>query len=194
MDLAALNDALGDPAVVSSVNLMIDPAARDAFYAEVKELPAVASLILWDVALLNFRDTVGQNILISTVLYTAFAGLIAFGVVYNSARIALSERGRELASLRVLGFTAGEAAWILLGELALLTLASIPLGWLLGYGLAWLIVSGIEGELFRIPLIIGRQTYGQAALVVIAAALVSGLIIRRRIRGLDLIAVLKTRE
>lgn len=194
MDLVALNRVLHDPPVVSAVDVLVDPTARDAFYGEVKGLPAVASLILWNVALENFRGTVVQNLLIMTVLYTAFAGLIAVGVVYNSARIALSERGRELASLRVLGFTSGEVSWILLGELGLLTLASIPLGWLLGHGLAWLIVTGTESELFRIPLVIGPRTYAYASLIVLLASLISGLIVRRRIARLDLIAVLKTRE
>ena len=194
IDLAVLNRALRDPPVVSSVNLLVDPARRPAFYGEVKGLPAVASLILWDVSLQNFRDTVAKNLLIMTVMYTLFAGLIAIGVVYNSARIALSERARELASLRVLGFTGGEVSWILLGELALLTLASIPLGWLLGNGLAWLFVTGIESELFRVPMIIGRRTYAYASLIVILAAVLSGLIVWRRIARLDLIAVLKTRE
>jgi putative ABC transport system permease protein len=194
MDFDALNRALGDPPVISSVNLLTDSAKQPAFFEEVKGLPAVASLILWDVSRRNFRETVGKNILIMTAFYTAFAGLIALGVVYNSARIALSERGRELASLRVLGFTKGEVAWILLGELAILTLASIPLGWLLGYGLAWLITTGLESELFRVPLIIERRTYAYVALVVIVAALISGLVVARRIARLDLIAVLKTRE
>ncbi len=114
--------------------------------------------------------------------------------MYNSARIALSERSRELASLRVLGFTKAEVAWILLGELGLLTLASIPLGWLLGYGLAWLITLGLESELFRVTLVVEVQTYAYPALTVIVAAIASGLVVTRRIAKLDLIAVLKTRE
>jgi putative ABC transport system permease protein len=194
MDFAALNRALGDPPVVSSVNVLLDPANQHAFFEEVKRLPAIASLILWDASRQNFRATVGENILVMTAFYTAFAGLIAFGVVYNSARIALSERGRELASLRVLGFTRAEVAWILLLELAILIFGSIPLGWLLGYGLAWLITTGLESELFRVPLVIERRTYAYAALIVIIAALISGLGAGRRIARLDLIAVLKTRE
>jgi putative ABC transport system permease protein len=194
VDLAVLNQALHDPPLVSTVNLQVDSLRQPAFFEEVKGLPAVATLIIWDVSRQNFRETVGESMLIMTAFYTGFASLIAFGVVYNSVRIALSERGRELASLRVLGFTKGEVAWILLGELALLTLASIPLGWLLGYGLAWLITAGLESELFRVPLVVERQTYGYAALIVILAAIASGLLVARRIAKLDLIAVLKTRE
>ena len=194
MHFEALNRAMRDPPVVSSVHLLLDLAAPAAFYEAVKELPTVASLILWDISRRNLRDTVGRNILVMTSFYTVFASLIALGVVYNSARIALSERGRELATLRVLGLTRAEVSWVLLGELAVLTLAAIPLGWLLGYGLAWLVTTGLESKLFRVPLIIERRTYAFASLIVIAAALVSGLIIRRRIGRLDLVAVLKTRE
>ena len=123
-----------------------------------------------------------------------FAGIIAFGVVYNGARIALSERGRELASLRVLGFTQREIAQMLLGEQALLTLLAIPLGCLLGYGLSWLITWAIDTELMRLPLIISGKTLVRASLIIIGASLLSGLLMRRRLRCLDLIEVLKTRE
>ncbi|MBU2479444.1 MAG: ABC transporter permease, partial [Gammaproteobacteria bacterium] len=117
-----------------------------------------------------------------------------FGVVYNSARITLSERSRELASLRVLGFTRGEIAYILLGELALLTLAAIPLGFVVGRALSAHFVATIHQELFRVPLILEPDTYTLSAIVILISALVSGLIVRRRLDQLDLIAVLKTKE
>jgi putative ABC transport system permease protein len=124
-----------------------------------------------------------------------FAGFIAIGVVYNAARISLSERARELASLRVLGFSRGEVAYILLGELALLTVVALPIGCLFGFGLAQLIGKlGMETELFRVPVIIAPSTYGLAMLVVLVAAAVSGLIVGRRVATLDLISVLKTRD
>ena len=122
------------------------------------------------------------------------AGIIAFGVVYNSARIALSERRRELASLRVLGFTRAEISYILLGELGVLTLAAIPLGFLIGRGLCAYIANSLETDLFRIPLILEANTYAFAALVVLMSTLISGLIVRSRLDRLDLIAVLKTKE
>jgi putative ABC transport system permease protein len=129
-----------------------------------------------------------------TFTYVALAVIVTFGVVYNSARIQLSERGRELASLRILGFTRGEASWILLGEIAILVVLAIPLGWALGYGLAALVAHNLDTELYRVPFIIERATYAKAAAAVIAAAAVSALLVRRRIDNLDLIAVLKTRE
>jgi putative ABC transport system permease protein len=123
-----------------------------------------------------------------------FASIIAIGVVYNSARISLSERSRDLATLRVMGFTRGEISRILLGELAVLTLVAIPVGLLLGFAFAWSASVALDTEMYRIPLVVDRATYAFAATVVIIAALLSGLLVRRRLDRLDLIAVLKTRE
>ena len=129
-----------------------------------------------------------------TTWLVIFACIITFSVVYNSARIALSERGRELASLRIMGFTKAEVAFILLGEQAILILLAIPIGYLIGYSLAALISSAYNTELYRLPLIINNSTYAFTFVVVMIAAFGSGLIIRRQINHLDLIAVLKTRE
>ena len=123
-----------------------------------------------------------------------FAGVIAFGVVYNAARVSLSERSHELASLRVLGFTRAEISLILMGELALLTLAALPVGWLFGYGLSAAIVQTVQSEVYRFPLYVSRQAVAWACLGIIGAAVVSGLIVRRQLDRLDLVAVLKVRE
>jgi putative ABC transport system permease protein len=135
-------------------------------------------------------------LLITTMasIYTALAAIIAFGVVYNSARISLSERARELASLRVLGFTRAEVLRILLLELALLTLIAQPPGWVMGYGLAWIMKTNLAGELMRVRLVVENATYVIASAIVIGAAVLSALIVRRRVDQLDLVAVLKTRD
>jgi putative ABC transport system permease protein len=125
---------------------------------------------------------------------TLLAGAIGFGVVYNSARIALSERGHELASLRVLGFTRGEIAYILLGELALLTLVAIPVGFLVGAGLVGILVLAYDSELYRLPMMLTPLNYTTGAALVIVSALLSGLLLWVRLGRLDLVAVLKTRE
>ena len=127
-------------------------------------------------------------------VYASLAAIIAFGVVYNFARISLSEQGREMASLRVLGFTRGEVSALLLGELAVVVIVAQPLGWLIGYAFAWAMTQGFTTELYRVPLIINRDVYAYASLIVLAAAMVSGLAVRRRIDRLDMIEVLKTRE
>jgi putative ABC transport system permease protein len=131
---------------------------------------------------------------LSIVLNVVFAGIIAVGVVYNAARVSLSERSRELASLRVLGFTRAEISFILLGELAAVTVAALPVGWALGYGMAVAIVQSLDSEVYRFPLVVSRQAIAWAFLTVIGAALFSGLSVRRKLDHLDLVAVLKIRE
>ncbi len=194
MDMAALNRFMGDQPMVSLAYLQIDPLRETALYRKLKDSPAVAGVTVEKAAVESFRETLAESMLLMTTFNILFAGMIAFGVVYNSARISLSERGRELASLRVLGFTRAEVSWILLGEFALLTVAALIPGFVIGYGLSWAMAEGFETELFRIPLVIERGTYGFSALVVLSAALLTGLMVRRRIDHLDLVAVLKTRE
>ena len=142
----------------------------------------------------NFRDTMAQNMNLQIFINVIFAGIIAFGVVYNSARVSLSERERELASLRVLGFTRAEISLILLGELTLVTMAALPIGTVLGYALGWLIMAGFNNEVYRLSFGVAPATVAWSFLVVIAAAFLSGLVVRRRLDRLDLVAVLKTRE
>jgi putative ABC transport system permease protein len=194
MDIAALNRMMREGPVISGVDLQVDSLRRDALFNALKSTPAGAGLFNKIAAVRKTRETIGETMNIMVSFYVLFAGLIAFGVIYNTARIALSEFGRELASLRVLGFTRGEVSYILLGELTVLTLLSLPLGCAIGYGLAWNISRSLDTELFRVPLVVDSSTYGLAVLVVVVSALVSGLIVRRRIDHLDLIAVLKTRE
>ena len=135
-----------------------------------------------------------QNFEIITTFNVAFAAIIAFGVVYNAARVSLSERARELASLRVLGFTVGEVSLILLGELALLTLLAVLPGLAIGWGMAKLLLLAFQNEVYRIPLLVTPQNAAWSVLTVFAAATLSGLAVRRRLDRLDLVAVLKTRE
>ena len=142
----------------------------------------------------SFRDTLAENINIIRSVYVLMAVIITFGVIYNSARINLSERGRELASLRVLGFSKGEVSYILLGELALIVLIAIPPGWLMGIGLKWMIIQSLDNELYRVPFHMVRDKLFYAAGICILAAGVSAFIVHKRIDRLDLIKVLKTRE
>lgn len=194
MDLSALNRLNLEGRMISGAHVKLDPAARTALYTRIKTMPAVASITLQSLALETLRKTMAENIQVMNGVFTGLALVIAFGVVYNSARIQLSERARELASLRVLGFTRAEVSWILLAELAILTVLALPLGWLLGYALAFGMARGLETELFQVPLVVERATYAWAALVVLAAAAGSALVVRRRIDRLDLVEVLKTRE
>jgi putative ABC transport system permease protein len=179
---------------VNSVNVSFDTIAQDRFYAAVKRLPTVSGTALQRLSLVNFRAAMAVVVNAMANIYTGLAVIIALGVVYNSARISLSERAHELASLRVLGFTGGEVLRILLLELALLTLIAQPPGWALGYGLAWTLKTKMAADVMRARLIVEHSTYALATAIVLVAALLSALIIRRRINQLDLVAVLKTRD
>jgi putative ABC transport system permease protein len=180
--------------VLSGAFLAADPERAHMLYATLKATPRVAGVAVKRAMVASFQQTVAANLLRMRVFNIAFAGIIAFGVVYNSARIALAECERELATLRVIGFTRAEISVILLGELAVLTLAAIPAGLVIGYGFAWLTTFAYDTELFRMPLVIERSTYAQAAAITLLAALASGLIVRRRLDHLDLVAVLKSKE
>lgn len=194
MDLDALNRLMKDGELVNNVNVMVDANYVDYLYRKLKETPKVASVTIKEASVRSFRETVMENMLQMQFFNLMFACVISFGVVYNTARIGLSERGRELASLRVLGLTRGEISFILLGELALLTLFAIPLGIVLGFGLGKLVTTFLDTELYRVPLVVSQKTWAMAVSVVAVSAIASGLVVRRKLDHLDLIAVLKTRE
>jgi putative ABC transport system permease protein len=194
MQLPALNRLMQEGPLVSGAYMSVDQRYRKALYAELKEIPRVAGAAVREQALRSFYDTMAKQILLFAFFNTLLAGSISFGVVYNSARIALSERSRELASLRVLGFTRGEISYILLGELTVLVLAALPLGFAFGRALCGFMVANTQTDLFRIPLVIDDAGYAWAAAVVLASALISGVIVKRRLDKLDLVAVLKTKE
>ena len=193
MDLDALNELMYGPRLTGA-HISYDARQQGELYAAIKSTPGIGSIALQRHALARFRETIAQNINYSVTIYVVLAVIIAFGVVYNSARIQLSEHARELASLRVLGFTRAEVSRVLLTELALLTLIAIPLGWAIGYGFGWLLIQAFSSDLYRVPFTIERATYAKASLVILVATAASALIVRRRIDRLDLIAVLKTRD
>jgi putative ABC transport system permease protein len=194
MRLGALNRLMREGPALSGAYLAVDPRYQGETVNALTGRPRVAAVQEQRRAIESLLDTMGDTLLTFTFIMTLFAGAIAFGVIYNAARIALSERARELASLRVLGFTRGEIGYILLGELALLALAAIPVGFALGYGLCYGSVVSAQTELFRIPFVVDRSTYAFAATIALVAALVSGLVVWVRLGRLDLIEVLKTRE
>ena len=194
MNIEALNKLMDEGASSSGAFLMVDKSAIPRLYAQLKQTPAVNAVSIPQAALASFKDTIARTINTSTAILIGFSVIIALGMVYNGARIALSERGHELASLRVLGFTRREIAFILLGEQAVLTLIAVPLGFALGYGIAGLITVAIDTEIIRFPLFVSPRTYSLAFTVVAVSAFLSGYLVRWRLRHLDLVAVLKTWE
>ncbi len=194
MEVGELHRMMREGDLVSGAYLQVDESRIGELDGRLKLVPAVAGVGLTEAMRRSFRETMAENISLQIFINVIFAGIIAFGVVYNAARISLSERSRELASLRVLGFTRREISMILLGELGTVTALSLPLGSLIGYGLSRLIVGSFASEVYRIPLVVNASTIAWTWIVVAVAAVLSGLVVRRRLDQLDLVAVLKSRE
>lgn len=194
MNVEALRRITREGARASGAYLLTDGNRLAAVNQELKNAPAVASVASPATMLASFESQLEQSLFIAVFFIVGFASVISVAIIYNGTRIALSERGRELASLRVLGFTRKEVATLLFGEQAVITLAAIPIGWLIGYVLAYFVVTAMASETYRIPLVVSPQTYLWTALITAVAAVASGLLVRRRLNQMDLIAVLKTRE
>ncbi|MBL6953666.1 MAG: FtsX-like permease family protein [Alphaproteobacteria bacterium] len=194
MDRRALNRLMGEGDIISGAHVLTDSKIEPTLYTSLKGVPALLGLAVRRAALNVFSAMIREHLHTMIFFYLTFAALIAVGVIYNSARISLSERARELASLRVLGFTRREVGTILAGELAILTFVALPLGCIAGYGLAGLLVNLFDTKLYRLPLYIADSSYGYAVLMVIGATIGSAWLVLRRVAQLDLIAVMKTRE
>lgn len=194
MDRRALNRALGDGDVSSGYVLAIDRGAAASVLEATKAMPRVAGAWSKATMLRNMEEISARNVRIMSTILTTFAAVIAVGVVYNNARIALAERAWELASLRVLGFTRSEVSGLLLGELAIAIAIALPLGMLLGWGLIQLITELLKSDQFFFPAVLRARTCAWAALCVAAAGAASALVVRRRIDRLDMVAALKTRD
>lgn len=194
MDERALARVLRETDSASGAYLRVDPTREVALTTQLKRLPTVAGVSSRRAVRASIEDSMDRSFLLVSGILLSFACAIVIGIVYNTVRISLSERGHELASLRVLGFTAREVTAILLGEQALLSMIAIPCGLAAGYGLCALLVPAFDRESFRLPLVVSSRTYAIAALVAFAASVACGLLVARRVDRLDLIAVLKSRE
>lgn len=194
IEIGALNRLLGEGPALTGALLALDPAVDRSLHAELKATPAVAGLGLRSEMIRSFEETAKKSFAVMSFFTYSFALVIALGVVYNNARIILAERSRELASLRVLGYRRREISEILLGEIGLLTLLGIPVGLLIGVGLATLLLTSLDSELYRLPVVIDPSTFADATLTILIASTVAGLWVRRHLDRLDLVAVLKTRE
>lgn len=189
-----LNRLLREGPAISGAFLSVEPETLAGLHRRLENLPRVAGVSLRERAIQSFRELMDESVMVFTLFAMTLAGSIAFAVVYNSARIALAERSRELASLRVLGFTRAETAYVLLGELVVLTLAAIPPGFAIGAGFTWLLTRAMETDLYRVPMILTADTFALSAAVVLGATMLSSLLIAIRLRRLDMVSALKASE
>lgn len=190
----ALFKALRTAPRVNQIHLLVDTDRRAELNAQIKRTPAVAGLADWAEVRRQFDTTLAETLLTMVAIYTVIGVLIAIGVVYNAARIQLSERSHELASLRVMGFSRGEVGFVLVGEMMLLALLAVPFGWLLGSWFAAGMVAAVSTEVVQLPYVISRRTYAAAAAAVVLASLGAALVVRRRLDRVDLSTALKARQ
>jgi putative ABC transport system permease protein len=194
MDISALRRAMKEGDTINGAYIALDHLRWDEFMRKLKDTPAAAVVMVKRAQLAAFRETTGKSIGILRTLYFVLATIVAFGVVYNSARIALSERSRELATLRVVGFSLAEVRGVLVGELTILVLLALPFGLLFGRGLALFIMASFSTETVRLPIVIEPHTYSIAILVVLTASTLSFALVSRMIAKLDMVGVLKARD
>jgi putative ABC transport system permease protein len=194
MELHAINRFLGEGDVITGASLGLDMSKRGEFLAALKEIPRVSSVAIKETMRKSFRETTAQMMGLIQSIYLMFSVVVAFGVIYNNARISLAERARELATLRVVGMTQREVSAIIVIELVLLAVLAVPLGLVMGTGFATVIISTVSTETVRLPLVFTSYTYSFAVVVVVTASVFSALVVLRKLKQLDLIATLKAPE
>jgi putative ABC transport system permease protein len=194
MEINDLRRLMREGGTLSGAHMTVDRLHWERFLSEVKNSPRIGALSITQASRAAFEEMMGDMMDTVQLIYFGFAVIVAFGVVYNGARIALSERSRDLATLRVIGFTHRETAAVLIGELVVLTLIAIPLGLILGTEMAKLIIDISGTETVRLPLVLTARTYITAVLIVLLSCALSFAIVGRRLRNLDLLGVLKARE
>jgi putative ABC transport system permease protein len=194
MERRALNRLLREGPAVNGAWLLVEESRQADLFSRLWEMSRIAGIGMMVEAERGIREHLTDTILVFMSILLLLAGSIAFAVVYNNARIALAERTRELATLRVLGFTRGEIGWILIGEIGILTLAALPVGWLTGTLFAFLLSEAMSVDMYRIPFVITPWTYAFSAAGVLLASVLSVLLIARRIRDIDMVSALKAAE
>jgi putative ABC transport system permease protein len=194
MDMHALNRLLGEGDIITGANFRVDQARRPEFLHALKEVPRVSWVAIKNSLRENFRQTTAASIGLIQMIYLVFAMVVAFGVVYNNARISLAERARELATLRVIGFSRREVGGVLITELVILAMLAVPIGLLLGTGFATAILRAVNTETVRLPLVLTASNYAFAAAVVTVGSTVSALVVLRKLNQLNLVGALKAPE
>ena len=194
MEIHALNRLLGEGDIITGATFALDAGRRGEFLRALKGIPRVSWVAIKESLRENFRQTTAASIGLIQMIYLTFAMVVAFGVVYNNARISLAERARELATLRVIGFSRREVGAVLVTELVLLALVAVPLGLLLGTGFAAGILRQVNTETVRVPLVLTASNYAFAVLVVTVGSALSALVVLRKLSQLNLVGALKAPE
>jgi putative ABC transport system permease protein len=191
MALETLETLLGERDRISGATLRSDGASKDHIYQQLRRVPGVATVSSRQATLQAFQGLMVDSVLRFAAVVSVFAGAIAFGVLYNTARVSLAERRRELATFRVIGFTRREVSHMVAGELLILVASAVPLGCVAGWGLSTLSAAAMQNEFYRVPVIITPATYLLATAVVAVAGAAVTLLMRRHVSRIDPVSVLK---
>jgi len=194
MDLDYVNNVLRQTPRISLVNVSLDDAEVADLHARLKDVPNLVGIVMMTDTRRSFSETIEQSIDAMNLIYIVVALLITIGVTYNGARIQLSERARELASLRILGFTRGEVSYILIGETMLLSLLAQPLGWWIGAVIATAMANTNSNDIYNMPVVLDPAMFAKSSFVVLLASFASVMLVRRRLDRQNLVSVMKVRE
>lgn len=193
-DLHYLSELVGEAAAINGLQMRVDPAHQADLFRAVKGLPNVQAITINAEARANLEDTFVRTSVVSLGLLILFAGMMAFGAILNASMVEISDRLREVSTLRVIGYDPSAVAAIFLRQNVIVCLlgmvAAIPLSYAMLHGAA----LGYDSELFRMPVIIhARSVIGAAALMSLFI-IVSQVFVYRRIRRLDWLEGVKVKE
>lgn len=194
MTIDSLSRLLDEPLAMNAVLVQTDPGGADLLNNHLKDIATVAAVAVKARMLQSLMDTLAMSMRIMNTMMIGFAFAIAFAIIYNVTIVSLTERERELASLRVLGFTQQETGSILYRENAVLGVLGIIVGLPLGVVYCRFMVYAFTTDLYRFPFYIAPSSYVITSALAIGFVLIANLAVRRRIGRLDMVEVLKSRE
>jgi putative ABC transport system permease protein len=183
-----------EPGRVSGAHLRMDEARYEAFNSAIKDIPGIAGVSFVGQAEASMRSEFEQGVGVMNFIYAAFAAVMAGGVAFSAARITLAEQERDLATLRVLGFTRLEVSYILVGELMALALIAIPAGLALGTLLSIWLMRLFQTDMYAFPFVFNPAGYAFAIAFTLGCVATAAMVVRTSIDKLDMIAVLKARD
>ena len=194
MNIEALSRVLNESYAMNSVLLATAPGKAKFMNDELEDIPAVSSIEVKEDSIRNMNETIQMNMKVTSFVTVLFAGIISFSIIYNITSVSLAERERELASLRVMGFSREEVGRILYHENIALGVVGLVLGLPLGIAISKALVTAFDTEMIRLPYHLEPRTFIISITLTLFFVLVSNLAIRRKIHHLDLVETLKERE
>jgi len=123
-----------------------------------------------------------------------FAVILGIAIIYNTSVMTLNERQREMASLRVLGYSKGEVAGLIRKETWLQAVIGIVLGLPSGKAVATAYLASATTEMYSLPAVIYPRSYLMVAIVAFIFVWLGQNLSIRKAGKLDMVEVLKNRE